>query len=148
VISVRMSSVKETKRREYVLRFLFGGAATVLAGLVAQYFGAGPGGLFMAFPAIFPAAATLMEAHSKERMAKTGHDGTNRGRASAGIDAASAALGCVALAGFALFVWRLLPAHNAALVIAGATAVWAGVAFALWEARTRRIFGVRMRWMR
>jgi hypothetical protein len=54
----------------------------------------------------------------------------------------------VALAGFALFVWRLLPAHNAALIIGGATAVWAGVAVGLWEARTRRIFGVRMRWMR
>ena len=45
MISVRLSSVKETKAHEYLLRFVFGGAATVLAGLVARYFGAGPGGL-------------------------------------------------------------------------------------------------------
>lgn len=148
MISVRLSSVKETKRHEYVLRFVFGGAATVLAGLVAKYCGAGWGGLFMAFPAIFPAAATLMEAHSKERMVKIGHDGTNRGRISASIDAASAALGCVALAGFALVVWRLLPRHNGLLVILAATAVWAAVAVALWLLRRKRIFGVRLRWMR
>ncbi|MGA7884390.1 MAG: DUF3147 family protein [Acidobacteriaceae bacterium] len=148
MISVRLSSVKETKAHEYLLRFVFGGAATVLAGLVARYFGAGPGGLFLAFPAIFPAAATLMESHSKERMAKIGHDGTNRGRISASIDAASAGLGCVGLAGFALLVWRLLPAHNAVLIVFGATAVWAAVAVALWQVRVRRIFGVRMRWMR
>ncbi len=148
MISARLASVKETKPHEYVLRFLFGGAATVLAGLVAKYCGAGPGGLFMAFPAIFPAAATLMEAHSKERMAKIGHDGTNRGRMSASIDAASAALGCVGLAGFALVVWRLLPRHNALLIILAATAVWTAVSVVLWEVRVRRIFGVRMRWMR
>jgi hypothetical protein len=148
MISVRLSSVKETKRHEYLLRFLFGGAATVLAGLIAKYYGAGPGGLFMAFPAIFPAAATLMESHSKKRMAKIGHDRTNRGRISASIDAASAALGCVGLAGFALLVWLLLPEHNGVLIILGATCVWTGVAVALWEVRKRRIFGVRMRWMR
>lgn len=148
MISARLTSVKETRAHEYLLRFVFGGAATVLAGLVAKYFGAGPGGLFMAFPAIFPAAATLMEAHSKQRMAKTGHDGTNRGRISASIDAASAALGCVGLAGFGLVVWHLLPAHNAVLIVGGATAVWTAVAIALWQVRVRRIFGVRMRWMR
>jgi Protein of unknown function (DUF3147) len=148
VISVRMASVKETRAHEYLLRFVFGGAATVLAGLVAKYFGSGAGGLFLAFPAIFPAAATLMEAHSKKRMAEIGHDGTNRGRTGASIDAASAALGCVGLAGFALVVWRLLPRHNAALIIVAATAVWTAVSIGLWEVRGRRIFGVRWRWMR
>jgi hypothetical protein len=148
VISIRLSSVKETKAREYLLRFIFGGAATVVAGLVAKYFGPGPGGLFLAFPAIFPAAATLMEAHSRQRMAQIGHDGTNRGRIGASIDAASAALGCVGLAGFALVVWLLLPQHRPALIILAATAVWTAVSIGLWEVRRRRIFGVRMRWMR
>lgn len=148
MISARFSSVKETKAHEYLLRFVFGGAATVVAGLVAKYFGSGAGGLFLAFPAIFPASATLMEAHSKQRMAKTGHDGTQRGRISASIDAASAALGCVGLAGFGLVVWHLLPQHNGLLIVACATAVWALIAIALWEIRKRRIFGVRMRWMR
>lgn len=148
MISVRLSSVKETKAREYLLRFIFGGAATVLAGLVAKYFGAAAGGLFLTFPAIFPASATLMEAHSKKRMAEIGHDGTRRGRISASIDAASAALACVGLGAFGLALWQLLPRHNAALVILAATAAWALIAIGLWEVRKRRIFGVRMRWMR
>ncbi len=148
MISIRLASVRETRPREYLLRFVFGGAATVLAALVARYFGPGPGGLFMAFPAIFPAAATLMEAHSKQRMAQIGHDGTNRGRIGAGIDAASAALGSVGLAGFALVVWLLLAHHNAVLIVLAATCVWALVSIALWELRRRRIFGVRLRWMR
>lgn len=148
MISARLSSIRETKLHEYLLRFAFGGAATVLAGLVAKCFGPGPGGLFLAFPAIFPATATLMEAHSKERMAKIGHDGTQRGRISASIDASSAALGCIGLAGFALVVWKLLPGHNPLLMIVAATAAWTAIAVALWEARKRRIFGVRFRWMR
>lgn len=148
MIAVKLSSVKQTKPQEYLLRFLFGGAATVLAGLIAKYFGPGAGGLFLAFPAIFPAATTLIEAHEKKRMAKIGHDGTNRGRVAAGIDAASAALGCVALAGFALVVWRLLPQHNGFLIILAATCAWTLIAVALWELRKKRIFGVRLRWLR
>lgn len=148
MIAAHLSSVKQTRPHEYLLRFVFGGAATVLAGLVAQYFGPGPGGLFLAFPAIFPAAATLIEAHEKNRMARTGHDGTNRGRMAAAIDAASAALGCIALLGFALVIWRFLPEHNAWLIILAATCVWAFVSVGLWEIRKRRIFGFRFRWLR
>jgi hypothetical protein len=92
VISAGPASVKETKPHEYLLRFVFGGAATVLAGLIAKYFNSHPGGIFLAFPAIFPAAATLIAAHDKKRLAKTGHDGTKRGRMAASNDAAGAAL--------------------------------------------------------
>lgn len=148
MILLRLASIRETRAREYLLRFAFGGAATVLAGLVGKYFGAGWGGLFLAFPAIFPASATLMAAHSKQRMAQIGHDGTQRGRISASIDAVSAALGCVGLAGFGFVLWKLLPQHNALLVILAATGAWAVLSVALWEVRKRRIFGVRMRWMR
>ena len=80
MISVKLSALKASTPLEYFTRFAFGGAATILAGLIAQRFGPGLGGLFLAFPAIFPATATLIEAHEKKRMAKTGHDGTNRGR--------------------------------------------------------------------
>jgi hypothetical protein len=148
VISNRLASVKETKLHEYLLRFISGGAATILAGLVAKCFGPGPGGLFRAFPAIFPAAATLMEAHSRQRMAEIGHGGTHRGRIGAGIGAASATLGCVGLAGFGLVVWLLLPRHNAVLIILAVTALWTLLCLALWEVRRQRIFGVRIRWMR
>ena len=145
MVEARLSSLKETRPHEYLVRFVFGGAATVLAGLVAKYFGPGFGGLFLAFPAIFTATATLIEAHEKKRMAKIGHDGTNRGRMAASIDAAGAALGCVGLAGFALVLWLLLPRHNPWLVMVAAMAIWTVVSIALWEVRKSRIFGLRVR---
>jgi hypothetical protein len=73
------SSLKETKPHEYALRFVFGGICTVLAGLIAKRYGPGLGGLFLAFPAIFPAGASLIESHEKRRKAEYGFDGTKRG---------------------------------------------------------------------
>lgn len=130
------------------MRFIFGGAATVLAGLVATRFGPGPGGLFLAFPAIFPATATLIESHEKQRMAKVGSDGTNRGRMAASIDAAGASLGCVGLAAFAVILWLMLPKDNALLCLATALAAWVVLSVALWKARKSRIFGYRLRVLR
>lgn len=145
MVSAKLSALKESRPHEYFMRFAFGGAATVLAGFIATHFGPGPGGLFLAFPAIFPATATLIEAHEKRRMAEIGHDGTNRGRMAASIDAAGAALGCIGLAGFAIVLWLLLPAHNALLAIAAALAVWIVVSIALWKLRKSRLFGLSRR---
>jgi hypothetical protein len=55
---------------------VLGGAITVIAGLIAAHFG----GLFLAFPAIFPASATLIEKHARERKRKAGLRGTRRGK--------------------------------------------------------------------
>jgi hypothetical protein len=55
------------------------GAVTVIAGLIAARFGPVVGGLFLAFPAIFPASATLIERHVRERREKAGLSGTRRG---------------------------------------------------------------------
>lgn len=148
MIEGKVSALKETKPHEYLIRFVFGGAATVLAGLVAKHFGPGPGGLFLAFPAIFPATATLIEAHERKRMAKIGHDGTNRGRMAASIDAAGAALGCAGLAGFAVVLWLWLPKHNAWLIMIAALAVWMVLSVVLWEIRKTRLFGLRFRLLR
>jgi Protein of unknown function (DUF3147) len=52
------------------VRFLFGGICTVGAGLIARRYGPGIGGLFLAFPAIFPASATLIQTHEKEKKAQ------------------------------------------------------------------------------
>lgn len=145
MIEANLSRLKETRPHEYLVRFVFGGAATVLAGLVARHFGPGPGGLFLAFPAIFPATATLIEAHEKKRLGKTGHDGTNRGRMAASIDAAGAALGSVGLAGFALVLWLLLPKHNPWLILIAAMAIWMLLSVVLWEIRKTRLFGLRFR---
>ncbi len=148
MVDAKLSALKETKPLEYFVRFVFGGAATVLAGVVAKHFGPGAGGLFLAFPAIFPATATLIETHEKKRKAKIGHDGTNRGRIAASIDAGGAALGCVGLAGFAFVLWLLLPRHSPALILIAALAVWLIVSIAFWLLRQKRIFGVRLRVLR
>ncbi len=148
MIEAKISAFKQSKPREYLIRFVFGGTATVVAGLVAKHFGPGPGGLFLAFPAIFPATATLIESHEKQRMAKIGHDGTHRGRMAASIDAAGAALGCVGLAGFAVVLWLMLPGQNALLSLLIALAVWAILSIVLWELRKSRLFGLRFRALR
>ena len=141
MVELKLSGLKETRPHQYLVRFLFGGAATLLAGLVARYFGPAMGGLFLAFPAIFPATVTLIESHEKKRAAESGYDGTHRGRLAASIDAAGAALGCVGLMGFALIVWRMLPDRNPWLVVPLATIVWAAISFGLWELRKNRLFG-------
>lgn len=145
MVQVRFSALKETRAHEYLLRFFFGGLATVLAGVMAKRFGPGIGGLFLAFPAIFPASATLIESHEKKRKEKLGRDGTNRGRMAASSDAAGAALGCVGLFGFAIVLWKLLPNYQPVFVVSIATAVWLLLASGLWELRKKRIFGRRIR---
>jgi Protein of unknown function (DUF3147) len=74
-IEINWSSLKDTKPHEYAVRFLFGGLATVVAGLIARRYGPCIGGLFLSFPAIFPASATLIESHEKNRKAAIGSDG-------------------------------------------------------------------------
>lgn len=60
-IKVDTASLKSTKWYEFVFRFFIGGAITALAGLAAKRFGPEIGGLFLAFPAIIPATATLIK---------------------------------------------------------------------------------------
>jgi hypothetical protein len=134
-ISFNLSSLRETRGHEYIVRFVFGGLCTAIAGVIAKRYGPGIGGLFLAFPAIFPASATMIENHEKKRKAEVGADGTVRGRLAAGIDASGAALGCVGLAAFALIVWRSLMLHSASGVIAVAVVSWATISYLLWEIR-------------
>src|ERR1700734_1715734 len=126
-ISVNFSALRQAKWYQFVLRFLFGGAICVLAGLSAEKYGPAVGGLFLAFPAIFPASATLLENEQKEKKEKVGLRGTLRGRKVAGVDAVGASMGTVALMIFAAIVWQLLPDHSAGLVLLGATIIWFAV---------------------
>ena len=140
MISMRLAALGETKAYEYAVRFLFGGLCTVLAGLIAKRFGPGAGGLFLAFPAIFPAGASLIESHEKRRKRAAGSDGTIRGREAASLDAMGAALGAIGLAAFAAVVWVALPGHNATAVIAVATVIWMAVSSGLWILRRHGAF--------
>ena len=98
MVQAKFGALKGIKPHEFALRFVFGGLVCVVAGLIAKSFGPGIGGLFLAFPAIFPAGASLVESHEKMHKARAGFDGTRRGRAVASIDAAGAAIGCIGLA--------------------------------------------------
>src|ERR1700733_11938189 len=112
MINIDPSGLKQTKWHEYALRFVAGGIITAVAGIIAKKCGPGIGGLFLAFPAIFPASATLIEKHEKQKKEREGLQGTRRGREAASIDAAGSAMGSIGLLFFALLVWQLLPRHG------------------------------------
>lgn len=137
-IEADLSSLRETAPHEFAVRFFFGGLCTVAAGLMAKRFGPGVGGLFLAFPAIFPASASLIESHERKRKAKVGSDGRIRGRLAASLDSRGAALGCLGLVGFAFVLWKWVGGHNAWLMIPGATMVWLVIAYTLWAIRASR----------
>ena len=132
-----LASVHETKWSEYATRFIFGGIVTLLAGLIADRFGPAIGGLFLAFPAIFPASASLIQKHEREKKDRAGLDGTKRGRLAAGIDAAGAMLGCMGLAAFAATNWEMLPRYPLWLTLTAATLAWVAFAVTGWFCRKR-----------
>ena len=134
-VKVDLSALKRTRWHEPTARFVFGGLITAAAGIIAKEYGAGVGGLFLAFPAIFPAGATLIEKHEQEKKEEHGLDGTERGRAAVSVDAAGFAMGSIGLFIFALLVWQFMPSHKAWLVLAGATLIWFAVSVVLWRLR-------------
>lgn len=134
-IGFDMSSLRLNRWSDYGVRFLFGGFVTVLTGVLANRYGPGVAGLFLAFPAIFPAGATLIEKHEKEKKRRAGCDGTVRGREAASVDAAGAAMGSVGLIAFAMVVWRFLPAHSSPAILALAGAAWLATSILVWWIR-------------
>jgi hypothetical protein len=151
---VDLSALADTTWKEYALRFLLGGAITVATGLIARKFGPAVGGLFLAFPAIFPATATLIATREKDEKRRAGLDGKFRGRDAAAIEARGTATGTLGLLAFALIVvgelrssairpevhqsWiegHLLPNHQPWLVLVAAAAAWFLVAVLFWRLR-------------
>jgi len=135
LVSLNPSALRQTRWYEYAVRFFFGGAVTVVAGLIAKKYGPTLGGLFLAFPAIFPASATLVEKHEREKKKKAGIFKTRRGRQAAALDAYGAALGAIGLLGFGLIVWMANPRLDSILVLTLATCAWAAVSVFLWRLR-------------
>jgi hypothetical protein len=127
----------QTRWYEYTIRFIFGGLITAVAGLIAKKFGAGVGGLLLAFPAIFPASATLIEKHEKQKKREKGLRGTRRGRAAASVDAAGSAIGSLGLFCFALLIWKFMPSHKPWFVLTSATVAWLTVSVMIWHIRKR-----------
>jgi hypothetical protein len=133
-------ALRRTRWYEYPVRFVFGGALTAATGLIAKRYGASFGGLFLAFPAIFPAAVTLVEKHEREKKKSAGIAKTDRGRKAAALDARGATLGTVALAIFAVVAWKLLPVADGAPALLLALAMWLGFALLIWRAGRLRIW--------
>jgi hypothetical protein len=136
-IDVDLAALGRTKWHEYAIRFVFGGSVTALAGIIAAKYGPALGGLFLACPAIFPASATLIDKHERQRKEKLGLNGTNRGRQAASADAAGSAIGSVGLFIFALVTWKLLPQHNVWMVLTLSTFFWLLTSASLWHLRKR-----------
>jgi hypothetical protein len=135
VVKFNFSALKKVKWHEHVMRFVLGGAITVATGLIAKAFGPVTGGLFLALPAIFPASATLLERHEREKKQRAGIPFTLRGRLAAALDARGAAMGALAMMAFAALVWQFLPRLHLAVVLGGALAAWLCLATLLWYVR-------------
>ncbi len=135
-VRVKFSALRQGHWYEYLVRFVLGGLATVVAGVVANIWGPAAGGLFLAFPAIFCASATLIEKHERERKEKKGLQGATRGKNAAALDAAGAGLGSAAMAVFGAFMWGF--AHYGPVAsLTAATVLWFAVAVLLWWARRK-----------
>lgn len=143
MIQARFSAMKGIRPHEWAVRFLFGGLCCVAAGIIAEHFGPRVGGLFLAFPAIFPAGASLVASHEKKHKARAGFDGTMRGRAVAAVDAAGAAIGCIGLAGFAAVCWLCLTSLRSWLVFVLASVAWLLLSAGFWLLRKSRFLHKR-----
>jgi nicotinamide-nucleotide amidase len=110
---VDLGSIARLRPLEYLVRFAFGFAISVTAGGVADLFGERVGGLFLAFPAILPATLTLLERK----------DGT----AQAASDIRGAAIGGVALVGFAAVVAATVR-RTPELALGGGLGAWIAAA--------------------
>lgn len=129
--SIDFGALKKHGLSDYVTRFAFGAGIAAAAGIVGALFGPKLGGVLLAFPAVLPAALTLLERKD--------------GRSAAAVDALAATLGSVALIVFAVVAAFGLLHFSAALALGLAAAAWLVVAFGLYVSilwlprrRTRR----------
>jgi hypothetical protein len=132
-VTIDFSAIAETRWYEYLSRFVFGGIVTAVAGIVAKDCGPAVGGLFLAFPAIFPATATLIENHEREKKQNVGMQGTARGRKAAAVDATGASLGAFGLIAFAVLIWKLIEPLPIWATLLIATLAWFAVSFCAWK---------------
>jgi hypothetical protein len=135
MIRFKWSALRESRWYEFAARFALGGLATCFAGLVANAYGPTVGGLFLAFPAVFCAGATMIETHERRRKRENGMRGERRGREAAALDAAGAGWGSAGLLVFALIIWMDPIGMPFGITMAIASVGWAVVAILMWRLR-------------
>jgi Protein of unknown function (DUF3147) len=128
LVQLNFSALARVKWSEVAVRFLFGGAITATAGILANRFGPYLGGLFLAFPAIFPASVTLLAKKQEQKESRT------RAKDASAVETRGTGSGAIGLVSFGLIVWLALQAGNSAVVLLLAALVWLCVAGVLWEA--------------
>lgn len=129
--AVDVGKLRKVKARELAVRFAFGAAISVVAGLVSLATNPTAGGMFLAFPAILPATITLIE--RKESTAQTVHD------------VQGAVLGALGLMVFALVARAGLERTGSPAALLAAGGAWAGasvLAYVVVEKIRRRMRSV------
>jgi hypothetical protein len=137
LIQIDVSALKRSKWHEYAVRFFFGGTITAVAGLIAKHYGPAVGGIFLAFPAIFPASVTLCQQKEVEKKQQKGLAGEQRGISAAACEAAGTVLGSIGLIGFAAICTTLILQSDPWLVFVAAIITWSVVSAACWFVRKR-----------
>jgi hypothetical protein len=135
LIRLNPTALSRTRWHEYLTRFVLGGLVTALTGWLANRYGPVLGGLFLAFPAIFPASATLLEKHEREKKRKAGIASTIRGRLAAALEARGAVMGALGGMAFGVIVWKLLPRSSMTAALLLALASWFALSSLLWYVR-------------
>ncbi len=134
-IRLKLSALRGIRPHEYAARLLLGGGVSALSAWMTHRYGPTIGGLLLAFPAIFPASATLLESHERQKKQRAGIPFSIRGRLAAAVDARGAALGSLGMAAFSLTAWLLLPKGHPAWVLALAVLFWLAVSVTAWRVR-------------
>lgn len=114
LFAVDLGSLREIRLRALALRFVFGAAVSVVAGLVGIAAGQRAGGVMLAAPAVLPATLTIIE--------------RKEGRGPAVTEVQGAVLGAVALIGFAVVAAASMARLPLAAALLGALAAWAAAA--------------------
>lgn len=137
IVKLNPAALRQAHWREYALRFVLGGLITALAGAISAAWGPVVGGLFLAFPAIYPATATLLDRHERARKQQAGIAFTIRGRLAAALEARGAIMGGLGTVAFAAIACRLLPRSGSAIALPAALACWLVGSTVLWYVRRR-----------
>lgn len=110
--------LKSIRPRDLAIRFAFGAAVSIVAGIIGYAAGERAGGVLLAFPAILPAALTLIE--------------SREGTSTAVSDVRGAVVGALGMVAFAVAVVLLAGHVPVLLALLVATVSWAVVSPAVY----------------
>ncbi|HEV7677731.1 MAG TPA: DUF3147 family protein [Candidatus Dormibacteraeota bacterium] len=117
-VGVDASRLARISPRDMAVRFAFGATVSVASGITSLALGLRAGGVLLAFPAVLPAALTLVE--------------KREGTSEAVSDVRGAVVGAVGMVFFAVTVVALAGRIPAALALLTAVAVWVVTSTALY----------------